>query len=203
MKIKIVYTMALAAACALASTGCRHTPGSITKLPGEQPLTPVEPPIGNTLGSGENANPQPSPKDFYTDKYGNKLAMDRAALAANTIHFAYDSAAIRRSENANLQAVAQQLQSNGDTKLLIEGNCDERGTEEYNRALGERRADAARNALIKLGISGDRIMTKSFGKDNPVATGHDDASRAQNRRDDFVLLHPAAGGATPMGMGGS
>jgi peptidoglycan-associated lipoprotein len=197
MKMKLVYTMALAAACALASTGCRHTPGQITKLPGPEPLTPPTPPISGTLGGGENANPQPSPTEFY-----NGMAMDRAALAAYTIHFAYDSAAIRRSENANLQAVAQQLQSNPGTKLLIEGNCDERGTEEYNRALGERRADAARNALIKLGISGDRIMTKSFGKDNPVAMGHDEASRAQNRRDDFVLLHPA-NGAAPMGMGGS
>lgn len=197
MKMKLVYTMALAAACALASTGCKHTPGTITKLPGEVPLTPQEPGPAQTLPGGESVNPQPNPADFY-----NGMKMDRAALAAYTIHFAYDSAAIRRSENANLQAVAQQLQSSGDTKLLIEGNCDERGTEEYNRALGERRADAARNALIKLGISGDRIMTKSYGKDNPVATGHDEASRAQNRRDDFVLLHPA-NGATPTGMGGS
>lgn len=196
MKTKIVYTLALAAACAL-GTGCHGHKPMVTHLPGETPLTPAEPPIGGTLGGGEMANPQPSPTDFY-----NGMAMDRAALASYTIHFAYDSSAIRRSENANIQAVAQQLQSNSNTKLLIEGNCDERGTEEYNRALGERRAGAARNALIKMGISPDRIMTKSFGKDNPASTGHDEASHAQNRRDEFVLLHPA-NGAGSMGMGGS
>lgn len=195
MKMKLIYTMALAAACVLASTGCRHETGQLTKLPGPNPLTPPDIGPGNPINPNEP--PQPNPDTFYKG-----MKMDRAALAANTIHFAYDSAAIKKAEQANLQAVAQALSADSSTKLLIEGNCDERGTEEYNRALGERRADAARNALVKLGISGDRIMTKSYGKDNPVATGHDDASRAQNRRDDFVLLHPA-NGATPMGMGGS
>lgn len=194
MKTKLVYTLALAVVCALAATGCKHKPGEMTTLHGYHPLTPPEP-APMTL---DNTSPLPSPTDFYVDKNGNRLAMDRAALASYTIHFAYDSAAIRRTENANIQAVAQTLSGDRNTKLLIEGNCDERGTEEYNRALGERRAGAARSALIKLGISGDRIMTKSFGKDNPVNPGHDDAARAQNRRDDFVLLHPAAG-ASPMG----
>ena len=80
------------------------------------------------------------------------------------------------------------------TKLLIEGNCDERGTEEYNRALGERRALAAREALAKLGIDPMRIRTISYGKDKPADPGHDEAAWAKNRRDDFVLLHPKAGG---------
>jgi len=96
------------------------------------------------------------------------------------------------------------LKSDSSTKLLIEGNCDERGTEEYNRALGERRADAARNALVKAGISPDRIMTKSFGKDNPADPGHDESAWQKNRRDDFVLLHPTNGAPQPpAGMGGS
>ena len=79
------------------------------------------------------------------------------------------------------------------TKLLIEGNCDERGTEEYNRSLGERRALAAREALAKLGVDPMRIETRSFGKDKPVDPGHDESAWAKNRRDDFVLLHPKAG----------
>jgi len=196
MKTKLIYTMALAAACALA-TGCHGHKPLVTHLPGQQPLTPTEPPIGGTLG-GDTGTPQEDPTKFYYGPDGKRMVMDRAALAANTIHFAYDSAAIRKSENANLQAVAAALKSDSSTKLLVEGNCDERGTEEYNRSLGERRAGAARNALIKMGISGDRIMTKSFGKDNPVGPGHDEASRAQNRRDEFVLLHPS-NGAAPMG----
>lgn len=195
MKTKLVYTLALAAACALA-TGCHGHKPLVTHLPGENALTPAEPPVAPTIPDGEPAYAQP------TWDIINGMKADRDALKSYTIHFAYDSSAIRRSENANIQAVAQQLQSNPNTKLLIEGNCDERGTEEYNRALGERRAGAARNALIKMGISPDRIMTKSFGKDNPASTGHDEASRAQNRRDEFVLLRPG-NGAAPMGMGGS
>jgi peptidoglycan-associated lipoprotein len=187
--------LTLAAACALA-TGCHGHKPMVTHLPGETPLTPAEPGPAPLLNANE-PNPQPNPTEFY-----NGMATDRAALAPYTIHFAYDSSAIRRSENASIQAVAQALRSDSNTKLLIEGNCDERGTEEYNRALGERRAGAARNALIKMGISPDRIMTKSFGKDNPASTGHDEASRAQNRRDEFVLLHPA-NGTSGMGMGGS
>ena len=89
------------------------------------------------------------------------MVPDRAALAAYTIHFAFDSAVIRDSEQANLQSVASALTADPNTKLLIEGNCDERGTEEYNRALGERRALAAREALAKLGVDPMRIFTRS------------------------------------------
>jgi peptidoglycan-associated lipoprotein len=121
------------------------------------------------------------------------MPMDRDALAAYTIHFAFDSAVIRNSERANLQAVASYLNSNPGTKLLIEGNCDERGTEEYNRALGERRALAARQALYNLGVDPKRVRTISYGKDKPVDPGHDEAAWAKNRRDDFVLLHPRTG----------
>ena len=82
------------------------------------------------------------------------------------------------------------LSANANDKLLIEGNCDERGTEEYNRALGERRALAAREALAKRGVSPERIRTISYGKDKPTDPGHDDAAWSKNRRADFVLLHP-------------
>ncbi|MBU6410695.1 MAG: peptidoglycan-associated lipoprotein Pal [Verrucomicrobia bacterium] len=121
------------------------------------------------------------------------MTQDRQALAAYTIHFAFDSAAIRSSEQANLQAVASALTSDPSAKLLIEGNCDERGTEEYNRALGERRALAAREALAQMGVDPNRIRTISYGKDKPADPGHDESAWAKNRRDDFVLLHPKTG----------
>ena len=121
------------------------------------------------------------------------MTQDRAALANYTIHFAFDSSIIRHSEDANLQSVASALSSDPSTKLIIEGNCDERGTEEYNRSLGDRRALAAREALAKLGVDPARIRTMSYGKDKPVDPGHDDSAWAKNRRDDFVLLHPKTG----------
>jgi peptidoglycan-associated lipoprotein len=72
----------------------------------------------------------------------------------------------------------------------VEGNCDERGTEEYNRSLGERRALALRESLISLGIEATRVDTISYGEDKPVATGHDEAAWKQNRRGDFIQLTP-------------
>jgi len=74
-------------------------------------------------------------------------------------------------------------------KIRIDGNCDERGTEEYNLQLGDRRASAAKTYLTKLGIADGRISIVSYGKDHPVATGHDEQAWYQNRRDDF---HPTS-----------
>ena len=119
----------------------------------------------------------------------DNMNADRAALAAYTVA-PYDSAAIRKSEKANIQSVADALSHDSNTKLMIEGNCDERGTEEYNRALGERGELAARQALVKLGIDPMRIATKSFGKDKPVDPANNEEAWAKKRRDEFVLLHP-------------
>jgi peptidoglycan-associated lipoprotein len=115
---------------------------------------------------------------------------DRSALAAQTIYFDLDSSAIRSDDQTKLEAVASALKSDASAKLLIEGDCDERGTEEYNRSLGERRALAAREALATRGVDPGRIATRSFGEDRPAATGHDESSWRKNRRDEFVLLHP-------------
>jgi peptidoglycan-associated lipoprotein len=191
MKTKLLYSLAFALAVTLAATGCRHKPGPVTPLPhGMTP--PVQEPQPYTVNPGPTLPPVESPTGFSEPNRGDfyqGMTMDRAALAADTIHFAFDSAVIRDSERANLQAVASAL-ADSSTKLLVEGNCDERGTEEYNRALGERRALAAREALAKLGVDPMRMMTISYGKDKPVDPGHDEAAWAKNRRDDFVLLHP-------------
>ena len=82
------------------------------------------------------------------------------------------------------------MQTDHSAHLLIEGNCDERGTEEYNRSLGQRRADAAREALVSAGIDQNRIHTISYGKDKPAETSHDEASWSKNRRDDLSCCIP-------------
>lgn len=195
MKVKLVYPLALALAATLATTGCKHKPVGLTPLRGMTPPPVSTPGPGGTLGGGGSLGSQaggPGSAEIATAPLDTFEGMikDRAALAPYTIHFAFDSAVIRSSEQANLQSVAQALSADPNTKLLIEGNCDERGTEEYNRALGERRALAAREALAKLGIDPMRIRTISYGKDRPVDPGHNEAAWAKNRRDDFVLLHP-------------
>jgi peptidoglycan-associated lipoprotein len=185
--MKLIYPLAFALIVMLTATGCHtHQPVGITPLPETTPPPIAGPGPGNTMNPGEQPGGGPLPENWTPDM----MNQDRAALAAYTIHFAYDSAAIRSSEQANLQSVASALSSDANAKLLIEGNCDERGTEEYNRSLGERRALAARQALAQLNIDPSRIRTISYGKDKPVDPGHDAAAWAKNRRDDFVLLHP-------------
>jgi len=195
--MKLIYPLAFALALTLATTGCHnHKAVGVTALPGQPGVVPNDsnnpntlPPPGDKMNSDNNPNVIPVANASEFDN----MIEDRAALAAYTIHFAFDSAAIKSGEKANLQSVADALKSDANAKLLIEGNCDDRGTEEYNRSLGERRALAAREALAKLGVSPDRIRTISYGKDKPADPGHDEAAWAKNRRDDFVLLHPKTG----------
>lgn len=81
------------------------------------------------------------------------------------------------------------MKRNATIKVRIEGNCDERGSDEYNLALGERRAQVAARYLTTLGISGERLSTISYGKEKPVDPGHDENAWARNRRDDFVIIN--------------
>ncbi len=118
--------------------------------------------------------------------------MDTEIFKANTVHFDFDSSAIRPSDKSNVTAVADYLKAHGDCYLLIDGHCDERGTEEYNQALGERRALSAREAITKEGIQAGRVRTRSWGEAKPAAIGADESSYAQNRRGEFILLLPKA-----------
>ena len=178
--MKLIHLLALAIAVTLVATGCKHKPVRVTTIPPNRTDEVRDVGLGGTIGGGPTAG---------LGEFDN-MTIDRTALAAYTIHFAYDSAAIKRSEQSSLQAVATALRGDPSTKLLIEGNCDERGTEEYNRALGERRALAAREALAKQGVDSSRVRTISYGKDKSVDSGHDEGAWSKNRRDDFVLLHP-------------
>ncbi|MGA2220249.1 MAG: OmpA family protein [Verrucomicrobiia bacterium] len=103
------------------------------------------------------------------------------------VYFDFDSVKIRPSEVAKLEAVAAALKGNSN-KLVIEGYCDERGTAEYNRALGERRAEAAREKLVALGVAASRITTISYGRDRPADLGHDETAWAKNRRCEFSIV---------------
>ena len=109
-----------------------------------------------------------------------------APLVLSTIYFDFDKSNVRDDQKATLEANAKALLANAAAKVQIQGNCDERGTEEYNIALGQRRADAAKAFLIAMGVAADRIATISFGKDKPAVPGDDEAAWSKNRRDEFV-----------------
>lgn len=103
------------------------------------------------------------------------------------IHFDYDKALIREDAKQILANVADYLKKNRGAKLVIEGHCDERGTPEYNMALGDRRAEAARAYLASLGIAASAVSTVSLGKEKPLDPGHDESAWAKNRRAHFLL----------------
>ena len=104
------------------------------------------------------------------------------------IRFDYDKYDIRREDEEILKENAAFLKKNPNMKIQIEGHCDERGTVEYNLALGERRANSAKRYLVSLGISADRISTISFGKERPLDPGHTEEAWARNRRAHIVVL---------------
>jgi len=111
-----------------------------------------------------------------------------AKVEAESIYFDFDKSFIKLEYRAVLQAKAEFLKDDPNIHMRIEGNCDERGTNEYNLALGERRADSAAKFLVSLGISPDRIETISYGEERPLASGHGEGAWTQNRRDDFTVI---------------
>ncbi|ABF09547.1 peptidoglycan-associated lipoprotein [Cupriavidus metallidurans] len=107
-------------------------------------------------------------------------------LAKRSVYFDFDSYSVKQDYQGMLQAHSQYLGSNKSRKILIQGNTDERGTSEYNLALGQKRAEAVRRSLAAMGVPDSQMEAVSLGKEKPKATGHDDASWAENRRADIV-----------------
>jgi peptidoglycan-associated lipoprotein len=105
----------------------------------------------------------------------------------NDIHFAYNEYTIEPQDGSVLRSNATWLQTNAQSRVQVEGHCDERGSEEYNIALGAKRAQAAKDYLVTLGIASSRISTISYGKELPACQDHDESCWSQNRRDHFAV----------------
>jgi peptidoglycan-associated lipoprotein len=104
------------------------------------------------------------------------------------IHFDYDKATVRPADAAILDQKVAILQANPNLRIRVAGHCDERGSDEYNLALGNRRAQASKQYLVSHGIDASRIETQSWGEEKPLAQGHDEAAWSQNRRDEFEII---------------
>jgi len=128
-----------------------------------------------------NAPPPPPPPPTTS-------ATEEQLFAQNVkdVYFDYDKSDIRASEQASIQADVAFLQQHSSVSFTIEGHCDERGSTEYNLALGDNRASAVKNALVSAGISADRIKTISYGKEKPFCTESNESCWQQNRRGHFV-----------------
>lgn len=104
------------------------------------------------------------------------------------IYFGFDSTVVPPAELGKADSVARHLVDNPSRVVVVEGNCDERGSNEYNMSLGELRAQTVRNYLLNSGIDASRIQTRSFGEEKPASEGHNESSWARNRRDEFAIF---------------
>ena len=103
------------------------------------------------------------------------------------VYFGFDASNLSSAELAKIEAVAQHLKENSDRVVIVEGNCDDRGSNEYNMSLGENRAIIIRNYLVQNGIAADRIQTRSYGEERPAATGSGESVWSLNRRGEFAI----------------
>jgi len=122
-----------------------------------------------------------------SDQEMQRIEGEIQAFQSKNIYFDFDKSDIKTADRATLTEKARWMEANPQYSLIIEGHCDERGTSEYNLALGERRATAAAKFLEAMGISYDRISTISYGEEKPADSGHNEDAWANNRRDEFKL----------------
>jgi len=117
----------------------------------------------------------------------NAISEGRTSAPFLPVYFDFDRYTIKPDMQERMEKNAQVMLDHPEIKIEIQGNCDERGTNEYNLALGEKRAKAAKDYLVMLGVSPERISVVSLGEERPLALGHNETAWAQNRRDDFII----------------
>lgn len=188
------------------TSGCRKRPVSPTPLPGARAgagagiadpapglatgdQTGV---VGDPWGGVDRSPLTPDTNIAFTEGPLDRSAYaeDRAALAQETVFFDFDSSVVKTSEMPKVRRVVDYLLANPQVGVEVEGHCDERGTEEYNRALGDRRALSVREAVALEGIDPRRVFTISYGEDRPAVLGQTEEAFRQNRRGEFVVLRP-------------
>ena len=178
MKMKIPAIL-IASSFALLLGACASQQAAETPQP-----APAPQPQATTPAPAPQAQPVQQPAMAM-----NPLHDPNSILAKRSIYFDFDRSNIKPEFNALVEAHAGYMNSHPSAMIRVEGNCDERGSREYNLALGQRRADSLRKAMVLLGVSDKRIETISWGEEKPRALGHDEAAWAQNRRDDIIYTH--------------
>lgn len=141
-------------------------------------------PIMSPTGDAGSA----TPSGIDSSNLGNAGDAGVGAADLQTVFFDYDSFNLRGDARGALKSNGEWMKKHPSARVQIEGHCDERGTNEYNMALGDRRANSAKNFLVKMGISKSRIDTISYGEERPVDPGHDEHAWSKNRRAAFIML---------------
>ena len=167
--------VAIAVAALLASCATSTPPATEPAAqPGtrEAPARQAQPPVGKPA-------PQAAPRV-------NPLNDPNNILSKRSVYYDFDKSDIKPEFNALVEAHARYLRDNAGARITIEGNCDERGSREYNVALGQRRSEGVKKAMMLLGAREQQIESVSFGEEKPKASGHDESAWSQNRRSDIV-----------------
>jgi peptidoglycan-associated lipoprotein len=181
LRLRALGALSIVAAALLVS-GCGGSKPAVDPEPAAEPPveTTAEPPVVEEVPTERDEQPvYVDPNVEYADVF-------------RPIHFEFNKYRITDEAKPILEGIASLLGDHPKWKVLIEGHCDERGTNEYNLALGENRALSTRRYLVSLGISEGRFQTVSYGEERPVAFGHDEESWARNRRAEFRVEAPGA-----------
>ncbi len=180
-----VFSILLILVLLLTVAGCKKKQAALEPEPPPPAATPAQPPPPM-----EQVEVEPDYPEAFAEP---ELTVDELIASWNstgvlqTIYFAYDSQEISETGRRQLRGNAEWLKAHTDVNTVIQGHCDERGTIEYNLALGERRADSIRSYLTNLGIDRSRIRIITYGEERPAAPGHSESAWSQNRRAAFVL----------------
>ncbi len=173
--LTVVLATAILAACS--STPTKEQDGATVEDRGGAGSAAAKPPVA----SGPTTTPL-DPKGVSA----NPLKDPSNVLSKRSVYFELDSNIVKEEFKPLVAAHARYLQQNRGQKMTVQGNADERGSREYNLALGQRRADAVKQMMTLLGAQSDQIETVSFGEEKPKSTGHDEASWSENRRADLA-----------------
>jgi len=171
MKTQWLRAAVAVAIAGLLLAGCNSTPPEALPPGPDETSRPTPPPA-----------PPAQPEYGTFDASGNPYIPGTNQLLARTFYFAYDQSNLSQNDLAILEMHARVLAENPSRRILIQGHCDERGTREYNLALGERRSDTVRRFLLSAGAAGSQIETVSYGEERPEDPGHNEASWSRNRR---------------------
>ena len=173
----------LVLATAASAAACGGSPEPEEPAPEPTPAPATDPAPAPVDDSAERERLERERMEREAAERARAVAADLATM----INFEYDQATVRESDQATLDRKAAIMNANPNVRLQISGHADERGSDEYNLALGNRRAAAAKRYLENKGIDGSRVEVVSYGEERPLNPGHDEAAYAQNRRDEFQV----------------
>lgn len=178
--VMIVLTLALIIPGLLTTVAC-------SKKPKPQKSTAISPDEQARVDAQKQKELEEARIRAEQERKAQMLAETQKRFLNDHVHFAYDSAVLTPIAQNILNQKAEWLRNNPSVNVVIGGHCDERGTIEYNIALGERRAESAKKYLVNLGIDPSRLETISYGEERPIATGNNEEAWAQNRRAQFTI----------------